>query len=329
MNRLEAVEAPNNQPATTAGAGTAVHDSPTPLAVLPQRVHRTYWWKEALIMGGFYLIYSWSRNLFGSARLSADGVPEQAFHNAERLIRIERGIGLFHEESIQDWFLPYRGFIQFWNTFYGTAHFAVTLIVFFVLFVKRKNVFPQWRNTLAITTALGIVGFSLFPVMPPRLLDAPCPSQERGSYGGLCIESSLRNAGPDGIRGTLDDRSFGFVDTLPEYGAGLWTFDSEAMKSISNQYAAMPSMHIGWSSWCAFAMWPLLRKRWTKAAMLLYPAMTLFCIVVTGNHYWIDGLGGQLALAIGAFLGWELHRRNQARLDRKFHKQLAELTAPA
>ncbi|MFM8382462.1 MAG: hypothetical protein ACKOA6_10775, partial [Actinomycetota bacterium] len=46
----------------------------------PRRVHRTYWWKEALIMGLFYLLYSWSRNQFGSARLAADGVPEQAFH---------------------------------------------------------------------------------------------------------------------------------------------------------------------------------------------------------------------------------------------------------
>lgn len=285
----------------------------------PRRVHRTYWWKEALIMGLFYLLYSWSRNQFGSARLAADGVPEQAFHNAELLIRIQKSVGLFHEESIQDWFLPYRGFIQFWNTFYGTAHFVVTLVVFWVLFVKRKNVFPQWRNTLAITTALGIVGFSLFPVMPPRLLDAPCPSQKVDSYGGQCIESSLRDAGADG--------TFGFVDTLPEYGAGLWTFDSDAMKSISNQYAAMPSMHIGWSSWCAFAVWPLLRKRWTKAAVLLYPAMTLFCIVVTGNHYWIDGLGGQVALAIGAYFGWELHRRNQARLDRKFRRRLVATPA--
>ncbi|MFM7755478.1 MAG: phosphatase PAP2 family protein, partial [Actinomycetota bacterium] len=112
-------------------------------------------------------------------------------------------------------FLPYRSFIQFWNTFYGTAHFVVTLVVFWVLFVKRKNVFPQWRNTLAITTALGIVGFSLFPVMPPRLLDAPCPSQKVDSYGGQCIESSLRDAGADGIRGTVDDRTFGFVTPFP------------------------------------------------------------------------------------------------------------------
>lgn len=269
-------------------------------------------------MGAFYLLYSWSRNLFGSAHISLESgqQPLRAFHNAEKIINLERMIGLFHEESVQDWFLQFRGFIQFWNTYYGTAHFVVTFAVFWILFVKRKDVFPQWRNTLAITTALAIVGFSLFPLMPPRLLDSPCPVQ--GGFGGACIESKYRDEGPDGIAKTDDDGTFGFVDTLPQYGGGLWTFDSEAMKSISNQYAAMPSMHIGWSSWCAFALWPLLRRRWTKIAVLLYPAATLFCIVVTANHYWIDGVGGQLALAIGAWLGWDLHRRNQRRLDRKF-----------
>ena len=290
---------------------------------VPPRVHRTYWWKEALIMLAFYGLYSWSRNQFGSANIGIGDKPWQAFHNAERIIRLERVIGLYQEESVQDWFLRFRGFIRFWNTYYGTAHFVVTLAVFWILFLKRKHVFPQWRNTLAITTALAIVGFSLFPVMPPRLLDAPCPS-EAGGFGGGCIPSTLRSTFDsvdpsvlDGRARTAEQGSFGFVDTLPEYGGALWTFDSKGMTRISNQYAAMPSMHIGWSSWCAFAMWPLLRRRWTKIAMLLYPAATLFCIVVTANHFWIDGIGGQLALAIGALAGWALHRWNTRRLDRQ------------
>ena len=82
---------------------------------LTERQHRTYWWKETLIMGGLYLIYSWSRNLFGSAHISLEtgDLPLRAFHNAERVIQLERAIGLFHEESVQDWFLKFRGFIRF------------------------------------------------------------------------------------------------------------------------------------------------------------------------------------------------------------------------
>jgi membrane-associated phospholipid phosphatase len=157
-------------------------------------------------------------------------------------------------------------------------------------------------------TAVAIVGFAFFPLMPPRLLDEPCPVQApqgEVAFGGACIPSDLR--GDDG---------FGFVDTLVVYG-GPWSFDSEAMASISNQYAAMPSLHIGWSSWCVVAVWPLLRRRWSRIAWLLYPAATLFCIVVTGNHYWIDGLGGLLALGIGIVVGFGLHRWNTDRLDRR------------
>jgi hypothetical protein len=265
-----------------------------------QREHRLFWWKEAAIMAAFYAIYSFTRNLFGSNRIAADGVPEQAFHNAERVIRLQRLIGLYHEETIQEWFLSQRAFIQFWNVFYGTAHFFVTIAVFIVLFVKRKAVFAQYRNALAVTTGMAILGFAFFPLMPPRLLDVPC-----ARYGGACIESSLR--GPNG---------FGFVDTLREYG-GPWSFDSETMASISNQYAAMPSLHIAWSTWCALAMWPLLRTRWSKGAVLLYPMATLFCIVVTGNHFWIDGVGGLICLGVGLATGTWMHAVNQRRLEHR------------
>jgi hypothetical protein len=275
---------------------------------LPERTHRVYWWKEALIAVSFYLVYSWTRNRFGSNAFEPGGIPYHAFDNAGRVIRFERFVGLYHEESIQDLFLPYRVFIQFWNTWYGTAHFVVTMAVFILLFWKRPAVFPVWRNSLAIMTGLAIVGFALFPLMPPRLLDKPCDH-----YGGACIHSDLRPK----------DGTFGFVDTLSEYG-GPWSFDSEKMASISNQFAAMPSMHIGWSTWCAVAVWPLLRRRWQRALVLLYPLATLFCIIVTANHFWLDGLGGLLCFAVGTLAGWGLYRWNQQRLDRK---HMAELGA--
>jgi PAP2 superfamily len=269
--------------------------------VRPQRDHRLFWWKEALIAIVFYAVYSWTRNQFGSNQMSGDDIGEHAFNNATSVIDLERLLGLFHEESIQEWLLlgP-RWLIQSANVFYGTAHFVITLGVFVLLFLKRKDVFPQWRNTLAVMTALAIVGFALFPLMPPRLLDAPC-----SVYGGVCIESNLR---PEG--GT-----FGFVDTLSVYG-GPWSFDSEGMADISNQYAAMPSLHIGWATWSAIALWPMLHRRWLRAAVLAYPLLTFFVIIVTANHYWIDAVGGLVIFAVGAIVGWGLHRWNQERLDR-------------
>jgi hypothetical protein len=271
----------------------------------PERQHRVYWWKEAIIVAAFYMVYSWTRNQFGSNKIAADGIPDQAFTNAVRVIRWETALDLFHEETVQAWFLPYRWFIQFWNTYYGTMHFIVTLGVFILLFTKRRDVFPQWRNTLAAMTALAIIGFAFFPLMPPRLLDEPCPATDASSYGGACIETSERPPG-----------GWDFVDTLSEYG-GPWSFDSDTMASISNQYAAMPSMHIGWSTWCAVAVWPLLKRRWMKVLVALYPVATLFCIIVTANHFWLDGVGGLVAFGVGAMIGWGMHRWNQDRLDRR------------
>ena len=114
-----------------------------------------------------------------------------------------------------------------------------------------------WRNTLAFATGLALIGFSFFPVLPPRLL-------------------------PPG---------YGFVDTLQVVG-GLWNFSSGPVNDVSNQYAAMPSLHTAWSAWCALALIPLIRPWWGKVLVLLYPLATIFCIIVTANHYFADVTGG-------------------------------------
>jgi hypothetical protein len=266
---------------------------------------RLRWWKEAAFVLVFYAIYSFVRNLFGSARIDvANGeLPEQAFRNATRVIRVEKAVGLYHEAWVQQLFVPISGlselWIRFWNVYYGTFHFVVTLVAFVWLFIRAPRRFTVWRNTLAFTTLLAIIGFSLFPLMPPRLLDKPAVE-----WGG----AELRDA--QGLP------PFGFVDTLAEYG-GLWSFDSGTMKEISNQYAAMPSLHIAWATWCALALWPLVRRRWARVLLVLYPVATLFCIVVTANHFWLDGIGGLMALGVGYLLGSSLDRWNRRRVDRR------------
>jgi hypothetical protein len=290
------------------------NNAETPRVVAIPRHHRTLWWKELLIVSIFYAIYTMIRNQFGSAFVNGVDVPLHSFTNAVRVIRIERALGLYHEESIQDFFLPHLWLIKAMNTYYGTAHFFVTLGVFILLFKRRPDVFGQWRNTLAAMTGLAIIGFVLFPLMPPRLLDAPCPSAN-GGFGGACIEHELRN-----YNGATN---FGYVDTIAEFG-GPWAFNEGPAASLSNQYAAMPSLHIGWSTWCVFALWPLAKKRWKRIALFLYPTTTLFCIVVTGNHFWLDGLGGLVVFVVGYFIGTYLHNVNHRRLDARMASHPAQ-----
>jgi hypothetical protein len=91
---------------------------------------------------------------------------------------------------------------------------------------------------------------------------------------------------------------FAFVDTLSVHG-GLWSFDSGTLQAISNQWAAMPSLHLAWAAWCAVALIPILKSRRARFTMLAYPVATSFGIVVTANHYWIDGLAGLVVLFVG------------------------------
>ena len=103
------------------------------------------------------------------------------------------------------------------------------------------------------------------------------------------------------------------MDTVADVG-GLWSFDSGTMQRVSNQYAAMPSLHFAWATWCMLALWPTLRTRASRALIAAYPLATLFAVVVTGNHFWIDAVGGLVVLAAGQVLsgllvaGWRRWR---------------------
>src|SRR5207248_11603127 len=105
----------------------AAHTDAQADELLPAPVRRRQrglrWWKEVLYVLAFYLVYSAIRNTQGSASVSA----QHALHNALDIIRVERAIGIFHEQAIQHAALTVgRFFIEFWNIFYGTFHFIVT-----------------------------------------------------------------------------------------------------------------------------------------------------------------------------------------------------------
>jgi hypothetical protein len=258
------------------------------------------WWKELLLAAAVYLVYSIVRNQFGSA----GGDPRPAFGHALDLIDVERALHLYVEADVQRWYLdlPADGLIRLWNVYYGLAHFVVTFVALVWMFRRDPVRHRLLRNTLALTTALAVIGFAAYSLMPPRLLDDP------GEYGGCQVYApeAAAAAEPGALTAPGCDR-FGYVDTIAAHG-GWISFGNEGYEDVSNQYAAMPSMHIGWSTWCAFVLVPLLRRRWARALAVAYPFITLVCIVLTANHYWIDGVGGLLCLAVGYGLARALTR---------------------
>ena len=259
------------------------------------------WWKELLFVAVVYAVYSLVRNQFGSA----GGDPGPAFGHAIDIIDLEKALHLYIEPGLQRWYLdlPGHGLIRFWNVYYGLAHFLVTFVAFVWLFRRDPARHRLLRNTLALTTSLAVIGFAAYSLMPPRLLDDP------GPFGG-CQEyaPTAAMAAPDGALTAPGCDRFGYVDTVARYG-GWISFGDEGMKAVSNQYAAMPSMHIGWSTWTALVLLPLVRRRGAKLLVALYPVITLVCILLTANHYWVDGIGGLLCLAVGYALARALEQR--------------------
>jgi hypothetical protein len=217
-----------------------------------------YWWIEIVAVLTYYFVYSYVRNADVANHESS------ARRNALELIGWQKDLGINHELAIHKWALHYEPLIVTANYFYGSLHFVVTIGVAVFLFRSFPDDYPRWRNTLAIATAIALIGFRFWPLMPPRLLP----------------------------------RSYGFIDTLARYPT-FWSFNSGTMKKISNQFAAMPSVHCCWALWCACALYPRVKHWWAKSLAVLYPVLTVTVIVVTANHYLLDAVGGFAILGFG------------------------------
>ncbi|MFF6998611.1 phosphatase PAP2 family protein [Streptomyces sp. NPDC008313] len=197
--------------------------------------------------------------------LIRNAVPEQrtqALRNTDWLWRAEHHLGIAVEESVNHTVNSVTWLIVGMNYYYATLHFVVTLGVLMWLYRSHPGRYAATRLTLFATTAVALVGYYFFPLAPPRLM--------RG----------------------------GFIDTVLVHQT--WgSMASGDLKSMSNQYAAMPSMHIGWSLWCGLTIWALAATPWVRVLGLLYPAATLVVIVATANHFWLDAVGGMACLAFG------------------------------
>jgi PAP2 superfamily len=215
--------------------------------------------------------------------LVRNSVPEQratALDHAREVWHAERSAGLGVEHWANHSVNAVDWLIVGMNYYYATLHFVVTLGVLVWLFRSHPGRYAAARMTLLATTAMALLGYYLYPLAPPRLMGA------------------------------------GFVDTVVVHRT--WgSFASGDMASVSNQFAAMPSMHIGWSTWCAVMLVMFARRPWVKGLGVLYPVATLVVIVSTGNHFWMDAAGGLACLAAGFGVAYLVHGRWPHRFPRQ------------
>lgn len=223
--------------------------------------HELYWWVELIVIVVVYLVYSEIRN-------SSTAGAQRAYENALRIIDWQGVVHLNIEQAWQDAVIGFEPLLIVANYFYGSAYIIVSILALVFLFRLHPEDYPLWRNTLAFGTVLALIGFAFFPLMPPRLLP------------------------------TMDPSAFHYVDTLAELPT-FWSFNDEAMAKISNQYAAMPSLHCGWALWVCAVFYPRVRTWWAKALSVAYVVATVVTVIITANHYVLDAVGGFAVFGVG------------------------------
>ncbi|MFI5985137.1 bifunctional glycosyltransferase 87/phosphatase PAP2 family protein [Streptomyces sp. NPDC051555] len=202
-------------------------------------------------------------SLYSHIRAAAPTGRSLAEGNGTQILSIERTLGIDIEYAVNHAVVSVRWLEAFFNFYYTSFHFVVPLTILAVLYWRRPADYRWARASLGLATVLALVGFWLYPLAPPRLMP------------GL-----------------------GFIDTVhgvqdlanPQYGA---------MTAISNQYAAMPSLHFGWSLWCGIVIVTLAPKGWQKVLGAMHPLITVCAIIATANHWVLDAVGGAVVVSAG------------------------------
>ncbi|GGV85560.1 membrane protein [Streptomyces griseoloalbus] len=207
---------------------------------------------------------------YAKVRLAATGGSNsagraRAEEHGHQILDLERVLHLDIEHAVNHAVVKIGWLRNFFDFYYTSFHFIVPLTVLGLLYWRRPVDYRWARAGLGFATLLALIGFWLYPLAPPRLM-------------------------PD----------LGIIDTVhgvqdfsqPDYGT---------LTALTNQYAAMPSLHFGWSLWCGLVIAIIAPKTWMKVLGLLHPVFTASAIVATGNHWLLDAAGG--AVVVGAGFG--------------------------
>lgn len=176
----------------------------------------------------------------------------EAEENAWSLIAWEQQLGLYFELAWQQSMLETGLLMELFNWYYENMHFPVTLLALVWVFVQHHSEYRSVRNMWLLFTASAFVVQWLWPLMPPRLMP-----------------------------------ELGFIDISSTRPGGIYSED--ALGPLTNQIAAMPSVHFGWALFAALAVWAV-RPKASSLIAFLHPAATFVAIVVTANHWVLDAV---------------------------------------
>lgn len=242
--------------------------------LLPERLRRQRrprLWQEVAFILLSYWVYSLIRNA-----VPTHETPAQ--QHARSVLDAEKAMGIDIEHSLNRFVdaVHWGGWHWLANIsdyYYAVMHFIIVVAVLVWVYVKHPLNYRSVRTALYAANGLAAVGFWFYPLAPPRLMASQT-----------------------------------YIDTVVKYHTwGSW--GSGDVAKVSNQFAAMPSLHIGWACWSSLAAWRILGRRRWAALVWLYPVATAVAVMATGNHFLLDVVAGVATFAVSTWVadrwsGW-------------------------
>ncbi|MBH76719.1 MAG: hypothetical protein CL897_00600 [Dehalococcoidia bacterium] len=187
----------------------------------------------------------------------------EALSNGLDLIALEQALGIYWEIEWQSWVIDEYWAVRFMNWIYFWGHMPLVIVLAIFLWVYHRSTYGLVRTAFLASGAIGVIIYALYPVAPPRLIPFA-----------------------------------GYVDTmavLDRVG-----YQAQEAQAFVNPYAAVPSLHFGWSMLLGGALaWVGRGQPLMVAAGLLWPVLMLFSIVMTANHFIIDAVFGAVVSLVG------------------------------
>jgi hypothetical protein len=204
-------------------------------------------------------------------------VPEHesvAMRHGRAVQHLQDALDLNFELSVNRFVADHEPVAQVMNYYYATLHFVVPIGCLIWLFRMHPRIYRGARTILFATSLIALAGFYLYPLAPPRLLP-----------------------------------QYGYVDTLLKFHTWGSLADPKVAEH-SNQFAAMPSLHIGWALWSGIVIYLCARRPWVRWLGVAYPICTLLVIVGTANHFVIDAIAGLVVFLLGGLVQYLVSGRS-------------------
>ncbi|MGH8824430.1 MAG: phosphatase PAP2 family protein [Jiangellaceae bacterium] len=208
--------------------------------------------------------------LYTLVRGPANDRVDAAFDNAEQVISFERSVGLFVEPALQRAIIDNDFVVGAANAVY-IAFWPIVVLTLVWLLLRRPEAYPRIRNAVLASGALSLVLFAFYPLAPPRFVP-----------------------------------EHGFIDTITQHAT---TYRSMNTPALVNEYAAMPSLHFGWILLVGVVWVTLARHRVVRASGVVLPVLMFASIVLTANHYIVDGIVGGVVIVLGLGVAGVIDRR--------------------